>query len=145
MTDFTLDTSGTIHFATPYAKAHGLKTFYLWSDLSPFEQGYTREMLTANAPDLAVGWRSDGSLVDPAGFSDLAPATLAAIRKDCAALHAIMTPSPLPNTEHGGGVFWRERSEGWKHQHFRWSRRKLSDAFPPLTVLLNDAGKVVFA
>jgi len=122
---FKLDTSGSIHFATPYAKSHGLKTFYRWEDLTPFVQGYIEEVL-----EHADQYEVSGLQVRHVGFSDLANTTLARIIEDCAEFTRLYGEWPLPG--HGRG-FWIGRQRG---SH--------SMEFMPLTVALNDAGKVVF-
>lgn len=53
-----------------------------WRDLSVFEQGYVEAMFFTNQGDLS------DDIPEDATFSDLAPETLAGIRKDCAAFLA---------------------------------------------------------
>lgn len=123
----TLDTSGAVYFATPYAKEHGLKTFYRWADLSPLERGYV-ECVCRAAEDTLGGFTVTGIR-----FSDLAAETLAAILKDCAGLAAIYS-----DTKQGGALFWADRKRG-SFQGLNPDTR-----FPPLTVAISDAWKVVF-
>lgn len=137
-----------------------------WSDLSPFEQGYVEAMFASgvrqcerccgNGELIADEARYlsplDGDKGDEAvgdcpncsgrgeftlgGFSDLAPETLAAIRKDCSAIVALYQP-------HIEGRIGASAGEGF------WLGRQLghyaTDGFPPLTVTLGDDGKVRFS
>jgi hypothetical protein len=115
----TLDTSGAV--ALPHA-AHG-QTFCstLWSDLTPFQQGYV-EALFASYQNAVHGDANAGLR-----FSDLAPEALALIQKDCERV------CDLAGTDGGspvvGAAFWRNRQGG-------------TASFPPLTVTLGDDGKV---
>lgn len=122
MTEFTLDTSGAVE-----AIENDGSPLMRWPHLTPFEQGYVEAMLTTSIrwPDPAEGYGPSSSVVR---FSDLAPETLAAIRKDCADFEVKYGERPLQ--EHGCG-FWVGRQAG-RHM----------PGFPPLTVTLNDAGKV---
>lgn len=135
---FTLDTSGTITLAHP---VYGGR--YSWPDLSPFEQGYV-EAVFASSPSLDLEFAAR-CIENPErhfrhiGFSDLAPETLAAIRKDCAEAgrdHLIVgngryEPEVMRQI---GRQFWSERQRGFLGGE--------TPQFPPLTVTLGDDGKV---
>lgn len=121
---FKLDTSG-------WVSDHNADREAVWSDLSSFEQGYVREMLTYAICEMedtplvkdGLGWKYPG-------FSDLAPETLARIREDCAAYRQRLLPSDLNHARYGEG-FWIDRQRAGSH-------------FPPLTLYLGDDGKVRF-
>lgn len=66
-------------------------------------------------------------------FSDLAPETLAAIRKDCAAANDGKWLG-YRDTAGCGAMFWKERQQGFLNGD--------GPKFPPLTVSLGDDGKV---
>ncbi|WP_332691688.1 hypothetical protein [Devosia sp.] len=124
---FTLDTSGAVEIP---GSGGQVRRGWLWSDLSPFAQGYV-EALLRDAP--AVGPQSD--LRFP-GFSDLSPEAVAMILADCAhdekvgrQLNLAGNPEDRTSRKAGRG-FWRERQTG-----------NLFDA-PPQTVFLTDDGKV---
>lgn len=123
MAEFILDTSGSIHFATPYAKAHGLKTFYRWPDLPPFEQGCGEAM----AHDLFISLRRQGwghlAASEAVAFRNWAPETLAAIKKDYA--------------DYAGPFFKSDGSTVWAMR-----QKKLLTQLPPRTIDLDDEGKV---
>lgn len=101
-----------------------------WSSLTPFVQGN----ITALIESQSVGGNHIGCLQTPYGeihrlaYSDLAPETLARIMEDCAAL------AEGRNLSVSDGIrFWHARQHG------------LRVAFPPLTVIFCDDGKVRFA
>lgn len=151
MTDFKLDTSGTVdHVMTEGCVETGLELE--WDDLSPFAQGYVEELF-ASWQGVDAEWSGTPCDCDPdnywthdrtgqriaatadwtpLGFRDLAPETRARIIADCEA--ACIDPHPYDAGSRGeGGSFWSERQDGvWV-------------AFPPLTVQLGDDGKVRFA
>lgn len=105
-----LDTSGEVREGyPPFAP-------WRWPDLSPFEQGYVGALFASANGD-------DGLLA----FSDLAPSTLEAIRKDCAAFYANLPNGAGANE---GAAFCRSRQDG------SWYN------FPPLTFALGDDGKL---
>ena len=116
---FTLDTSGTVHFGVPFAKRHGLLTFYRWSDLSPFVQGTVEAVLRSIGVDR---------------YDALAPETLARIIADCESnTRGMVEIFSDAAHRHAGGHFWTMRQKG------------RAGRFPPLTVTLGDDGKVRFA
>lgn len=139
----SLDTSGvvTITDVTTFCRPQlRHDTLVYWSDLSPFEQGYTPGIFEAAArsrwPEICERYGVERALESwKPVFSDLAPETLAAIRKDCAAAHRQKPYITL--TESDGGHFWRDRQ--------KYTRNWFGPGFPPLTVTLGDDGKVRFA
>lgn len=112
---FQLDTSGHVE-----AASGDIPWLTVWSDLSPFTQGYI-EALFAERFQFGVG------------FSDLAPETLVRIIADCEA--AI---SQGEDSAQNGAAFWAVRNHPMMPSG-EWTRR-----FPPLTVHLGDDGKVRF-
>lgn len=136
MADFTLDTSGAIYFATPYAKAHGLKTFYRWPDLSLFTQGYVEaahRWFCEHHQQTCRHLKSEGleSCDCRAGrwtrFDQIHPETIAAMMKDCELSQSM---AGGPGNHEAGEYFWHERQQG------------LELRFPPLTLFFDDEGKV---
>lgn len=124
MSNFTLDTSGAVDLAPPGPLLRPGCIQTLWPDLSPFEQGYVEAMFAIPRD----GWKwQAGKLVSP-GFADLAPETLAAIRKDCA---LYIREYARSGAVASGTDLWRVRQEG-----------RLGPAFRPLTVTLGDDGRV---
>lgn len=101
----------------------------MWSDLSPFVQGYVEAMLQEfNRKcfgDFPITRKSHLVV-----FSDLAPETLVRIIEDCATLARRAGYLVAPDAEQGA-ITWRQRQGG-----------EISE-FPPITLYLNDAGKVV--
>ncbi len=139
-TTFTLDTSGGIRTCDGDSRVY-------WRDLSPFMQGYIEAMFASERatdvtkadwlPDAeAVGASGACALPCDAGFSDLAPETLARIIADCEAILGLEWLS-YQNTIHDGRMLWEE--------HQKRDLAKYNDRFPPLTVTLGDDGKVRFA
>lgn len=130
MTGVTLDTSGSV--ATYPWEGGEIAPQVRWDQLSPFEQGYVEKALD----DFLIYVHRDDSLhikeVRPSRFSDLAPETLAAIRKDCAAFAATIRPGSTVLTHEDGGKVWRFRQAGQIR------------ALPPLTPILSKDGKVRF-
>lgn len=126
---FTLDTSGRV--ITELSEA--FETYYEWGDLSPFTQGYVAALLGDFEDGLTYEDCQEAPAgvppARPAGFSDLAPETLARIIADCA--HIGGSPSA---TFESGARHWEMRANG-----------ALQPAFPPLIVQLDESGKVVFA
>lgn len=139
MTEFKLDTSGYVKVTHEDGQWHR----YVWSDLSPFTQGYI-EALFASAwaepkfrsdwllRDVVKGVPEDEWRTDRPAFSDLAPETLARIIADCAWRQE---KSPRLGSVKDGADFWRARQgeNGWPV------------SMPPLTVQLGDDGTVRFA
>lgn len=93
----SLDTSGAIRLVPAAADPDG--PLYAWSDLDPFTQGYTAQILEM------VG----------AAFHQLAPETLAAILKDCAAnTSEFPQPHGYPEVSRNNGRhFWMFRRAGF--------------------------------
>lgn len=132
MTQFQLDTSGAVD-ALPLKGSDLDPGAWLWSDLSPFTQGYIEALFAAA--------REENGVFAHAGFSDVAPETLACIIADCAAFIA-----QHPGWDHpdGGRLFWEGRN-GAEAEVDSLFGRTCQAHFPPLTVQLGDDGKVVFA
>ncbi len=141
------DTSGAV-WVDP-AECPGIG--WLWSDLSPFAQGYV-EALFASAwadedeliADLIGAFDGPAGMFDERGergpqFTDLSPEALAMILADCASMEAIATGFGVKKIDAAKGRnFWNGR------QAFGGYRLTsvTSVAFPPLRVFLNDTGKV---
>jgi hypothetical protein len=134
---FTLDTSGAV--ATPWALYREKIAHHAlgWSNLSPFEQGYTRRALEELQAALFAdpgNYLDGGEGVEYIGpyarFSDLSPSALERIVRDCGEMVAVLPPAL--RTEKAGRDWWRARQAGVA-------------TLPPLTVSLGDAGKVTLA
>jgi len=137
--EFKLDTSGEVRLQNGVS-IHGppLK----WSDLDPFQQGYTEALFADAAHDLAAEGDAKGLPYRDHGasFSDLASETLQTIIKDCVGIsRQFFHPggNTIPATSKGavdedGHWIWRDRQAG-----------KLP-GFPPVTVYVDDEGKVRF-
>lgn len=125
MPKFALDTSGDVMIPKPDA---AMDDFVCWDDLTPFEQGYVEAMLTESRKRLFHN-PYDAYRARASGFRDLAPETLAMVRRDCEA--ALSDEYSLAREmAHEGGIFWGERQGGSEPR------------FPPLTPYLGDDGKV---
>lgn len=124
----TLDTSGVVRIPTGRP---GINNHYLWSDLSPFAQGYA-EALLGDLSSRLLQPNEDGPCGVEFGFSDLAPETLAMILRDCEGLGSIYS-----DTTRGGALFWSDRQGGG------FLGLNPQTRFPPLRTYLNDAGKVM--
>lgn len=149
MSDFTLDTSGAVSGPIG-AVIPGAVMLIRWPDLSPFEQGYVEALFASlprwhpeHSPVLPVpAPEGSSSVVARVGFSDLAPSTLEAIRKDCAEIEAHLAKTwadamkwskaeDHPEFPDTGAKAWAWRQAGFARQ-----------AFPPLPVTLGDDGLV---
>lgn len=132
---FKLDTSGAV-----CDNRHGSvagRAITRWEDLTPFTQGYVGAMFASSQPLNKIGSKL-GAFMGAAGFSDLAPETLARIIADCEAFQA------SPAHDHGGD----RKAKGaalWKARNAVPNLRSARYRFPPLTVQLGDDGKVRFA
>lgn len=123
MSAFTFDTAGVI--LTPRGTHwDGVN----WTDLSPFVQGFMEGLFAE--PGLSKSQaEADGHITRvPPSFSDLSPAALALILRDCES--RLMERSGWNADAENGRIFWRNRHEG----------RVLH--FPPLRPFLNDEGKI---
>jgi hypothetical protein len=119
-----LDTSGRV------AGTHaGIAVWYEFEDLSPFQQGYV-EALFADMRRLGIEGHREFEYRDNR-FSDLSPAALAMIIRDCEGQAKAYTDR-VPDTV-DGGIFWSGR-QGWRLR-----------GFPPLTITLSDGGKIELA
>lgn len=101
MSGFTLDTSGYVHGPEENGPAAGR----WWSDLTPFEQGYVRELL--REIELAAKWLDTVDPYRAPGFSDLAPETFVAMRADCAAV-----AGAFRDRANAGEQLWLDRQAG---------------------------------
>lgn len=119
MPEFVLDKGGTVFLPLDYP--HDPYEGVTWDDLTPFERGYVGAMLTESRKRLFHN-PYDAYRARASGFRDLAPETLAMVRRDCEAMHT--------GNETGGRMFWGLR----KNQTF--------GDFPPLAPYLGDDGKV---
>lgn len=141
MPEFQLDTSGTIDCPSPCAPCicHA-RTF---DQLDSFAQGYvTALFFTDGGPD-------EGQLGD-AGFSDLAPDTLAAILADCANFQnaASLTFAEMEKWADGGWRMDRLGHDFWLtrngHGAGFWDREELdiaSDSGATFGNLLSDLAR----
>ncbi len=124
LTGFQLETSGAVQMPEPFEK-YG-RGFWDWSDLSPFVQGYVEALLRHLNRDLLV----DGEVP----FGRIAPETLARIMEDCETIQRMFSNFSEVFPINPGREFYIRRQRGNYRSH----------GFPPLTVSLNDDGKVVF-
>lgn len=99
-----------------------------WSDLPPFTQGYIKALLASSQLN-KIG-KKLGAFMGVAGFSDLAPETLARIIADCEDHRRAFS---LEDQRAMGRKFWFERQDG---DFF---------TYPIMTVHLGSDGKVRFA
>lgn len=123
MPEFQLDTSGKAYRSISETSMEAIR----WADLDAFTQGYVEALFAGGIVDITAEDIRNGTY----RFSDLAPETLAAILKDCAAFIAAW-PDFTPDHS-SGGAFWRVRQLG--------SDLRVK-SFPPLTSYLGDDGKV---
>ena len=133
---FEVDTTGTVICKASVFPVGEQHMIVKWSDLTPFMQGYVEAMLQ---PHEALHY----SLTDRfAGFSDLAPETLARIIADCEAYQAAhhsalegLDGPRRPDSTHqkDGAMFWH------------WRNKPGAISYSPLTVTLGDDGKIRFA
>jgi len=141
-TEAVLDTSGVVTIPSgPYAGD------WTWErvgrESGSFTQGYMGALFasmdappTRNVERQGVYTLKDGRY-HAIGFSDLAPETLARIMEDCrrgVELSSVPFGARYNPNRAGGLFFWQDRQAG-----------VLTPGYPPLTVALDDAGKVVFA
>lgn len=127
LTNFKLDTSGVVCIRSGDTDRAGE---YVWSDPSPFMQGYVEAMFAG--PATWTEGRCLTRLSDWAHFSSLAPETLVRIMEDCEDACTRYLFARSSGAE--GADYWNERQDGGfvpaNHQ--------------PQTAVLNDDGKVVF-
>jgi hypothetical protein len=130
---FSLDTSGTVRLPPGERTSKNGRVLARWSDLSPFAQGYIPEAIKAAVlarwPELCAVYGVE--LVAQSyniGFSDLAPATLAEMLKDCA-WWTDQWPLDLTRIGHGRWI-WEARQ-----------RNEIKN-FRPLHLFLNNEGKI---
>ena len=144
MGGFKLDTSGEVGIM-PAGRWN--ERFMRWSDLSPFAQGYIEAALTSYGDVLEMRPRGAGespmlrSMIiahRPARFSDLAPATLAAMLEDCERVRQIFAGMEL--TAEDGRRLWGHRADGFPGP--LETDRKLRSTLPPIHLYLADDGKV---
>lgn len=92
MLQFELDTSGAVEPLDRMDPVLHSRPGYMWDDLSPFCQGYIEALFWTNTEGSREAGTYDpengSALPEEAGFSDLAPETLALIIADCEAFQA---------------------------------------------------------
>lgn len=126
MTEFSLDTSGAVQ--APSIAVPGILSWWVWSDLDQFEQGYGRAAILAiRCPDPSEGYGPSSSVIR---FDWLTPEALVTILKDCANARATLG---YADTQEAGETFYMHRACG-----------ALSGDFPPQTIYLDENGKVRF-
>ncbi len=138
MAHFTLDTSGYVEVGgvrVGWEPGSSPSGFYL----PFFTQGYVGATLIAAAARFAaMDLRSPDDDPVRAEFRRLDPAALEAMMADCAAF-----ASSHPGWDHkdGGLLFYRSRANSWRE----WPALHMAEMlerFPPVTLYLDDAGKV---
>lgn len=127
---FVLDTAGEVYVSGPLLRDHQDTSRWVWSDLSPFAQGYV-EGLVADLNRRHRRLTREG--MRPYAFSDLAAETLDRIRADCEAnTREFLQPRGFDEVSRNNGRhFWALRQAGF------WPTRWL-----PLTPTLGDDGRV---
>lgn len=136
MAAFTLDTSGVVNIGKAPPRGHN--EYVEWSDLDPFTRGYVEAVFDWIASHHNEIAGKDFAAFQARGyrtlaFRDLAPETLAAILKDCAAWRSIDRGIYGEDNAACGRALWAMRQ----------SQAGVPD-FPRLTVTLGDDGKVRF-
>lgn len=132
----SLDTSGAVNIVH-----EGPAGSWGWDDLSPFAQGYVEEMWLWAYHDgqFSTAMKARRRDMKLPGFSDLAPATLAAVLRDCEAFCARGRGAiNFAETTQAGGRFWVARQTGFPQA----GSKALCDAFPPLVPYLADDGLI---
>jgi hypothetical protein len=134
----SLDTSGIVNCWFENRLGVNVGPTY-WTDLDAFSRGYIEALFDSAGLAIVDHWGGGEDDCDErfAGFSDLAPSTLAAILKDCAAENAIPKEGRVMGVAGGvdreaGRDFWKWRQKGV------WADGR----FPPLTPYLGDDGKI---
>ena len=120
---FQIDTTGRVECGASFQPLG----WAIWSDLTPFAQGYVEALFADTAESLNAARIAARLPLRRIAFRDLAPETLARIIADC---EQDQVYDEDPND---GKVFWEDR------------QRSALPVFPPLTVQLNNDGKVIFA
>lgn len=141
----SLDTSG--HVLVPLSMMttgdvglNGSHHHHTFAGLSSFEQGYTAKGLEeawAN-PEFRADFLAYYGSGIPLSFHHLAPETLAAIKKDCAAFTCGLAGGRATQSD-SGKAFWAARQA-----HFGVGAQEAlyAQAFPPVHLFLGDDGKV---
>lgn len=147
MEAFTLDTSGAVEIRLGIGPTAVMR----WSDLSPFAQGYVEALFASLGP---YDWKDEHGGAHPSRFSDLSPEALARVLADCERYDQLTAGHPrsaspaFALTVEMGRAFWKGRQAS-KPVIVRaplGSGLTLTlEHFPPLRVILTDAGKVDFA
>lgn len=127
---FQLDTSGQVA-ALSFRGSDLDPGCWMWSDLTPFAQGYIEALPWGDMAQASKGHRKWANRTAP-GFSDLAPETLDRIIADCA-----IAEDRMGKGAEWGRYFWAARQAGL------YGGDPKAKA-PPLTVELGDDGKVRF-
>ena len=131
---FQLDTTGAVAMGSEHGPQYA-RVNLVWSDLSPFAQGYIEALFASVRVDALGATYAERPALLPR-FSDLAPETLARIIADCEAMER---NKGKPGTRENGADCWAGRQEGRKPGDYA------PHPFPPLTVQLCDDGKVRLA
>lgn len=97
--------------------------------LDPFARGYC---------DAALLEVYDGQPLRP---SDIAPASLRKLRRECRAFKRLLRSLDLAATAEAGRRFWVQRNSGWSS--WKYLRRHLGSTFPPVRGRLSG-GRVIF-
>ncbi|MBP7704158.1 MAG: hypothetical protein KA105_02595 [Caulobacter sp.] len=122
---FELDTSGSVSY-----RVHGLMQTKIWSDLTPFAQGYVEAMFADEATQDAL---MDENGRVRFGFRHLAGDTLKRIVEDCEALRGVGR-----NSRVNGYACFQRRQEQAPCGPFE----EVWTGFPPVTVFLSDEGLI---
>jgi hypothetical protein len=152
MPEFHLDTAGGVG-AAPGSGLAGVIHFH--DDLDAFTQGYIEALFFTESGDA-----DDGKEIGDAGFSDLAPETLARIIADCrefqvadnsgqALFDAYESDAPRAGPRAAGMDFWYTRNghgcgfwDGDWPEPYASQLTDASKAFRSLDAYLGDDGKV---
>lgn len=121
-TGVKVDTSGAVWVDPVECPGVG----WLWSDLTPFQQGYVRAAFASFRMGDIGHWPD--AEARKIGFRHLHPSTLAAMLKDCE--EWVARCGPEMGAGHGRD-FWEDRNVA------------RSIRFPPVTLYLGDDGRVI--
>lgn len=131
MSGFQLDTSGVVD-APAGQLFDGSRVGCIWSDLTPFCQGYVEAMFADMDPDMRLS-REPQEFYWVLGFRDLAPATVERIIGDCER-YCAESAVPIEDSRKCGAIYWSERQDGHVSN--------IPTPHPPLTPYLGDDGLI---